>query len=166
MEADLIEYFDFPIPIDFHVFRVSIANELIRVDGTGENENVMSDELKEKARKLYLDYAVEHKINVTQLCSAVWLWSKVLCKQQPGNVTIEPEGRKNRKGRKTRLEPLPISLASESQMAAYHKSCGSCVLESTCKWNIPSANYYISGDLIRRGERQKFPVVMELDFEG
>jgi len=45
MDEGMIAYFDFPLPVDMHVLRVSIEHELVRFEGYQEDENVLSDEL-------------------------------------------------------------------------------------------------------------------------
>ncbi|HEV2412577.1 MAG TPA: hypothetical protein VGS28_02095 [Candidatus Saccharimonadales bacterium] len=157
MDEHLIDEFDFPLPVDLHVLRISIANEMVRFEGYGEDENVLSDELLAVLRKIYYDYTKAHGISTLRLCNAVWLYSQALCGLQPGNITIEPEGRENRRGRDTVLEPLPIDMNSERQRRAYERSCGSCAIQATCRWNVPSSQYYIQGGLARRGKRREFP---------
>jgi N-glycosylase/DNA lyase len=162
MDEKMIEYFDFPLPVDLHVLRITIANNLLQFEGYDPEENLLTDELRIIARRLYHQYAVEKGINTIKLCNALWLLSESLCGQQAGNITLEPEGRKKRKGRKTLLVPQPIIPSSKQQRAAYQKSCGMCPVESTCQWNVPGKSLYVHGGLGRRGER---PKVLAADLE-
>jgi len=156
-DEGLIEEFEFPLPVDIHVLRVSIANELVRFKGYDDDENVFSSELLRVVRELYLDYAREHDVNMLRLCDAVWLLSQSICGVQPGNITLEPEGRKSRNGRSTKLVPLPININNEDQRIAYQHSCGQCPVQETCAWNVPGKIYYVQGELKRRGRRVQFP---------
>lgn len=156
-DEGLIKEFEFPLPVDIHVLRVSIANELVKFQGYSDDENVFSDELLEVVRNLFVDYTRKHNVDMLRLCDAVWLLSQSICGIQPGNITLEPEGRKNRNGRSTVLEPLPIDINNEDQRIAYHKACGQCPVEDTCKWNVPGKTYYVQGALARRGERVIYP---------
>jgi len=156
-DEGLIEEFEFPLPVDIYVLRVSIANELVKFKGYSEDENVFSNELLGVVRGLYLDYAREHNVNMLRLCDAVWLLSQSICGAQPGNITLEPEGRQNRNGRSTKLVPLPININNEDQRIAYQRSCGQCPVQETCAWNVPGKIYYVQGELKRRGRRVQFP---------
>ncbi len=158
MDESLIDEFQFPLPVDLHVMRITIANELLKFDGYQEDENLLSSETLAVVRQLYFDYAVRNNVSTLRLCDAVWLLSEALCGKQPGNITLEPNGRENRRGRTTLLLPLPIKPSSQAQREQYHKSCGSCPIESSCAWNIPGKNYYVSGEVVRRGRRMKLPL--------
>jgi hypothetical protein len=157
MDEKFIEEFPFPLPVDLHVMRVSIANELVKFKGYAADENLLSAELLAVLRELYYNYAVDNKISSLRLCDAVWLLSEALCGKQPGNITLEPNGRKNRNGRSTVLLPLEIKPTSQLQRIEYQKSCGSCPIEPTCEWNIPGKLYYVSGTIRRRGKRTRLP---------
>lgn len=156
MDEDLIEPFIFPIPVDLHVMRVSIANRMVEFPGVPDGTNLYTDELLATLRKLYYDYAVEHGVNPLRLCDAVWLLSESQCGKHPGNVTLEPMGRKHRKGRSTVLVPQTVDPANPNQQAAYESSCRQCPVESSCAYTLPGKPYYIQGVLYIRGDRYRF----------
>jgi hypothetical protein len=156
-DGKLIEPFEFPLPVDLHVLRVSIANELVKFEGYEDDENLYSDELLETVRNLYVEYARDHDIDMLKLCNAVWQLSESTCGFQPGNITLEPQGRQSRKGRSTVLVPFPVNTNSEAQRIMYDKTCRQCPVEDTCKWNVPGKTYYVQGGLSRRGERVVYP---------
>jgi len=166
MDEDLIPYFDFPPPVDLHLMRVSISNELVKFKGYGEHEDLYSEELLSKMRDYFYEFAVEHKINVLRLADAVWLLSQSLCGNQPGNVTLEPLGSKDRTGRGTFLVAQPVDINDSRQRTMYRKTCGGCPIESTCKFNIPGKYYIVQGRLIKRGERTKFPGIINSNSEN
>ncbi len=157
MDDELIDEFVFPIPVDVHVMRVSVANEMITFGDTPHGTNLYTPEALGPLRKLYYDYAVDRNVDPRPLCSAVWLLSEALCGKSPGNITIEPRGRANRTGRSTYLVPNEVNPEDHRQQKAYMKTCGSCALENTCELNIPGAQYYIAGSLMIRGKRIRFP---------
>jgi hypothetical protein len=157
MDQDLIEPYVFPLPVDIHVMRVSIATEMLKFDGYAEDDNLLSQEALDTARELYYRYALDHHINPLRLSDAVWLLSNALCGTQPGNITIEPEGRKNRNGRSTVFLPLEVSIDDPRQQAMYDKTCESCPVQTFCDWNVPGTIYYVLGELRRRGHRIRFP---------
>lgn len=157
MDEGLIEPYVFPLPVDLHVMRITVATEMMRFIGYDESENVLSDESLDMARQLYYDYAVRVGVNPLRLCDAVWLLSQSLCGKQPGNITLEPDGRANRNGRQTRLVPLPLDTSDPRQQRAYDGSCAHCPVRVRCGWNVPGKVYYVQGELQRRGKRVEFP---------
>lgn len=163
MDEDMIPYFDFPPPVDLHLMRVSIANELVRFEGYAEHDNLLSPELLSTMREYFYNYAVKKKINVLRLADAVWLLSQSLCGNQPGNITLEPFGRTSRKTRSAFLLAKPVSIDNNSQREAYRKTCGSCPIESTCEWNVPGKYYFMQDRLFRRNKRIRFPLAEKPD---
>lgn len=158
MDDGLIEPFKFPIPIDLHVMRVSIANQMITFPEVPYGTNLFGDETLATLRGLYYDYAVERNVDPLRLCDAVWMLSESSCGRHPGNTTLEPLGRHNRNGRKTYLVPGVVDPTSPAQQAAYASACGLCPVESTCEFNIPGTHYYVGGSIIIRGKRLRFPI--------
>ncbi|MCU0667056.1 MAG: hypothetical protein MUF85_00330 [Patescibacteria group bacterium] len=156
-DEGLIKEFEFPLPVDIHVLRVSIANELVKFEGYAEDENLLDEDLLITVRGLYLAYARQHNVSMLTISDAVWLLSQSTCGMHPGNVTLEPHGRGNRKGRQTHLIPAPVNADDESQRELYARTCALCPIEETCRWNVPGKIYYVQGKLIRRGERLRYP---------
>lgn len=155
-DAELIEEFPFPVPVDIHVMRVSIANELITFADDAFGVNLYTPQVTQVLRKVYLDYAVQNNVDSRELSNAVWLLSEALCGKHPGNQTLEPLGRKAREGRKTYLVPKPVDPTDPAQQRAYEASCRHCPIESTCDYTLPGKPYYIGGVLFKRGYRQRF----------
>ncbi|HET6622491.1 MAG TPA: hypothetical protein VFG56_00995 [Candidatus Saccharimonadales bacterium] len=158
MDDGLIEPFKFPIPIDLHVMRVSIANQMITFPDAPNGTNLFTDETLAALRELYYDYAVERGVDPLRLCDAVWMLSESSCGRHPGNATLEPLGRTRRNGRKTYLIPGVVDPSSPVQQSAYASACGICPIEETCQFNIPGTHYYVGGSIIIRGKRMRFPI--------
>jgi endonuclease III len=161
MDEGLIEPFNFPIPVDLHVMRVSIANRMVNFIDQQNNPvpngtNLYTKETLAALRKLYFEYAQERGVNPLRLCDAVWMLSESSCGRHPGNVTVEPLGRSTRNGRKTYLIPKEVNEHDPAQQKAYAESCGICPIENTCELNIPGTQYYVGGNIIVRGERKRF----------
>jgi hypothetical protein len=157
MDEGLIEPYVFPLPVDLHVMRVATATEMLKFEGYEKDENILSKRALDMARQLFYLYARNNNIDTLRLCDAVWLLSNALCGIQPGNVTMEPKGRKNRNGRSTILVPVEVDTSDPKQQRDYRRSCQSCPIETECKWNVPGKIYYVQGELKRRGERVHFP---------
>ena len=161
MDEELIEPFNFPIPVDLHVLRVSIANEMITFGDAPHGTNLFTDETLAALRGLYLDYANEKDVSPLRLCNAVWMLSESSCGRNPGNTTLEPLGRGRRTGRSTYLIPDVVDTTDPSQQKAYRDSCSICPVQETCEYNIPGTQYYVSGNLIIRGRRLRFPLPVQ-----
>ena len=166
LDDKLIHGFDhFPIPVDLHVMRMSIAHEMVTFPNADESQDLFQPEVTTALRELYVDYARRHDVSAIDLCNAVWLYSEALCGYQPGNITLEPDGRSARNGRQTNLVPLEFDPTDENQRKAYERTCGSCAIRSTCVWDIPGKPYYVTGKMRRRGKRQEYPLEPTL-FDG
>ena len=161
MDEELIEPFNFPIPVDLHVMRVSIANEMITFGDVPNGTNLFTKETLSALRQLYLGYAEEKNVNALRLCDAVWMLSESSCGRHPGNTTIEPLGRKIRNGRSTYLIPKVVDVNDPAQQKAYQESCAICPIQDTCEFNIPGTQYYVGGNIIIRGRRVRFPLPLE-----
>jgi len=147
MDAELIPYFDFPLPVDFHVLRVSAANEIITFEDTPSDGDIYHEKTLAMLRGMYHDYSATHGVSQLDVCNAVWSLSSAICGTQPGNIMLERD-RNNRDGRNTFIEPLPIDTSSPTQIRMYERSCDLCPLEQTCSHNMPSKEYYIRGRAI------------------
>ncbi len=163
MDEELIAPFNFPIPVDLHVMRVSIANEMVgffdsRGDPAPFGTNLFTKETLSALRSLYLEYAQDRDVNALRLCDAVWMLSESSCGRHPGNTTIEPLGRHVRNGRNTYLIPKAVDVHSPGQQKAYSESCAICPIQQTCEFNIPGTQYYVGGNIIIRGRRVRIPV--------
>jgi hypothetical protein len=150
MHGGFMDPLVFPVPVDFHVLRILVAHEVLVCDISG---NGYLKGLQDGAREVTLGYCVKHGVDPLKLCDALWLLSSTLCQWNPGNRTRIIG---QRSGRKTRTEPTPVYW-DPAQIAGYRRSCGSCPVESTCRWNVPAASYYIQGRIVVRGPREKSP---------
>ena len=157
MDADLVEQFNFPIPVDLHVMRVSISNLMVMFPDIEFPANVYSQALLKALRDAYSDYANRKGISPLRLCNAVWQLSEALCGQAPGNRVIEPNGRENRTGRLTKVVPETVNPNDEGQQRRYNRTCERCPIEGTCELNVHGgAMYYAVGQVAIRGQRLRF----------
>ena len=135
-------YFDFPLPTDFHVLRVSAANEVITFENVPEDGNIVSPQTLTMLREMYHDYSLQYGVSQIDIANAVWLYSSALCSRQPGNKATEKGGY----ARKTIIESATIDyIANPKQLAVFNRTCGQCALRGTCTSNIPSKPYYRTG---------------------
>ncbi len=157
MDQNLVETFNFPIPIDLHVMRVSASTEMVTFPGVEFPADIYSPALLQVLRDLYFDYAERNNINPLHLCNAVWLLSEALCGRAPGNRVSEPNGRENREGRLTKLVPEVVNPNDAGQQRRYSQTCERCPIEASCELNIHGgAMYYAVGQVAVRGPRLRF----------
>ena len=152
MDAGFIDKWYFPIPVDFHVLRIVFAHEIITGAKSGRN-GFYTKEILAATRQLFLDYCRNHNADPLRLCDAVWLYSGLMCNLHPGN---QSRVEKKRKGRKTVI--VPMSRWSRRQVRTCNEqACGQCFIKDTCRWCIPSAHYYVRGEISLREERDDPP---------
>ena len=156
MADELIPYFDFPLPVDFHVLRVSAANEMITFGNTPRNGSIYHQKTLDMLRSMYHDYSVTHGVSQLEVCDAVWSLSSAICGDQPGNIMLEPHREDGRQGRSTVILPLEINTHDREQQKRYERTCGLCVLEDSCELNFPSKRYYVQGLMVPT-KRVRFP---------
>lgn len=144
MSSDLVPYRNYPLPVDFHVIRLSVAHELITFTNLPENGQIPFEATTDFLRGVFYEFAERHNISQLELCDVVWLFSKELCSASPGN-SMRQIGKYAARG--TELVPAiqnPERVTAEHR-EAYAKSCGLCPVKDTCTHNVPSARYYKQG---------------------
>ncbi len=158
-DARIIHEFMFPVPVDFHVLRILVTCEILTVEGKGIGDDLFSPddlrlEMLSAVRDLSVRYCQTHSVDPIELGDTMWLLSRWLCMRHPGNRVNKS---KENKGRKTELTPVPVTW-SKGQLEKYRHACPNCPLFSICKYNIPSAYYYVQGRLViwsKRGTPQQ-----------
>jgi len=156
MSAGLVQYRDYPLPVDFHVLRVSAATDIIGFENMPADGDIYKENVLDLLRDMYRDYSVTHGVSQLDVCDAVWSLSSAICGVQPGNVMVEPNKSRGRQGRKTEICPLEIDVNDARQQRMYEKSCSLCPIEKDCHQNFPSKTYYVRGKMIG-SPRIRFP---------
>lgn len=149
LDAGFIDPFHFPPPVDFHVLRIMFSHEIFILEGENGSDY---KKITDCVRELLSDYIRKCNANLLKMCEGMWIISRMLCERHPGNSSKIGK----RKDRKTEIKAIPV-IWNKSQRNSYFLSCGSCPIEKTCRYNIPSADYYSHAKIIIRGERQKPP---------
>ncbi len=150
IHADIVRPFPHPVPVDFHILRILVSQEILSADGIGSKSRLSVDRLSRSARSLTLEFCAVTGIEPKELADALWHMSREFCVEHPGNSSSVG----HYKGRRTPINVKPVRW-TENQHSRYHRTCGRCVVETTCKWNVASANYYVQGVVEIRGERKK-----------
>lgn len=152
MDAGIVDRWHFPIPVDFHVLRTVFAHEIVTAEpGEANGNGFYTKPILAAVRELFRNYCVDYGVDPLRLCDAVWLYSGLACNQHPGNQSNVG----GRHGRKTDL--WPVARWTSAQTRTYERTCGACPVAATCRWCIPSAEYYIRGRLVLREERDSPP---------
>jgi hypothetical protein len=152
MDAGIVDRWHFPIPVDFHVLRTVFAHEIVIADRSEFNGNgFYTKPILAAVRNLFQSYCVRNNVDPLLLCDAVWLYSGLMCNQHPGNQSEVG----SRDGRQTELRPT--ARWSQAQTKTYERTCGVCVVQKSCKWCVPSAEYYVRGRIVLREERDTPP---------
>jgi hypothetical protein len=153
MDAGIVDRWHFPIPVDFHVLRTVFAHGIVTADesDSSNGNGFYTKPILAEVRKLFMDYCVANDVDPLRLCDAVWLYSGLMCNQHPGNTSVVGE----RHGRRTEIAPGPRWSAAQTE--TYSRTCGVCVVQDTCRWCVPSAEYYIRGRIVLRERRDVSP---------
>jgi len=186
MDANLVPLFITPVPVDFHVLRLLTSNLIIRVKGKSIEDTIGIDfycaDTLRLARRVTEWYCKVAKVSPIALCDALWLLSRTLCRNNPGNSGyVYDERRKGIKENQIKLiEPYLVDgldlatnedlikgrkrykglrfdedeLFSKSKIKKIRRTCGVCPVRYFCKYNISSGFYYVGGKLVP--ERLRF----------
>ena len=156
MDAKMVDRWHFPIPVDFHVLRTVFSHELVvpTEDEYDGKNGLYRKHILDLVRTISMKYSVGHDADPLDLCSAVWIFSRIMCSQNAMNERRKEGGRQAKKGRQTRI--LKLSGWTEAQTRRWERTCLTCPVRSTCTWTVPSADYYIRGQVVR-GERHQPP---------
>lgn len=89
MDAKLVPMFYTPVPVDFHVLRLLVANRIIKIHGKSAKESIgvdfMKSQVLKEARFITEWYCRKYKISPIALCDSLWLLSRNFCRSNPGN---------------------------------------------------------------------------------
>ena len=146
----LMPYFDFPLPVDMHVARLSAGTGCVKLHGYDEGENIMSSELTTILRDMYYDYGVTHGIGQLSIADAVWLMGSWYCSYSPETFSVVKKLDK----RKSLIAPYEPRYNHSRDASAWHATCGSCPIAAQCTHVAPGKVAQILGQIILRPRRQ------------
>lgn len=151
-------------PVDFHLLRIMLSTDIIILIG-GNME--IYDNLVGYGFKVVRQYlAMRKDVLPTELGDALWLGSRDLCSQQPGNSSSEhvhfekldislltPEERldfqakaKDMLVRSSRRPPAKVDWSVGDTREAYARSCEICAAQKFCTKSVPQGYYYSKAD--------------------
>ncbi len=98
IDAKLVPMFYTPVPVDFHVLRLLTSNGILRIQGMEMHEtlgiNFLRTDVLRLAREVTEWYCRENKVSPIALCDSLWLLSRSLCRNNPGNSGYVVNGRR------------------------------------------------------------------------
>lgn len=155
-EGWLSPRFLYPSPADFHHYRLFLANEVVVVSGGGGNEIRAQERVSNPMREMLLWYLKSRGADPVELADTLWLFSLLMCGESPDTVT--------RQFTKKREAPLFIGKVTE-ESASHEKwiqtkttrllrTCGRCVLQTSCRYAIPANPYFERGTFVLRPRKQ------------
>jgi len=139
-EAGLIRPFLFPPPVDFHALRIVFGHELAVPDDY--SAMLYREETLAGVRKMLSNYCRRRRVDPIHLSEAMWLLSRTLCAEYPGNGAWDIE--RPKQGRRTAICPRPIVWTS-AMRARFDRTCAQCPIARTCRRCVPASHYYICG---------------------
>jgi hypothetical protein len=155
MDAGFVSAFDFPIPVDFHVARLTLQNRIITVPGALPTANLVYDErVLDRIREFYLRYSTERSVDPLHLCNAVWMYSRLKCSNNPENLTRTTEREQNRRATVAKVTP---DWSQPATMRQWLSACGTCKLTDQCRFNVAAGYYYTHGQIRLDDPRQGPP---------
>ncbi len=138
--------FHYPLPVDFHVLRIILAHQIIRLEGTNGNLHHHFEPLLAAIRDLSVSFSLKHGTDPLHMSEFIWYFSRSMCKRYPGNMSTY---KGPRKGRQTVISPKKLTWI-KSQIRSYNLSCGQCPVRTTCTYAIPAGPYSNHGRIILR----------------
>jgi len=156
MDARLVAEQHFVPPINFHLLRVLLSNEVIILKNGNSGRY---EELFPLGSAILERYMQKHGIPMTMMADALWLLSGTLCKKAIGNTST---GRLKgpRVGPVKNPGWVEVDWKKQKHVQRYEKSCGHCPINSSCRFNVSSGVYYETGRLEVR-ERLKPPLLFD-----
>lgn len=122
VDARLISYFLYPVPVDFRILRLLILCEIMEWP-TAPYGNLYDDKgiFCDMARRLSMTYCRRYGVHPNELCDALWLFPGVMCRYNPGNLSNTNH---TPSGRRRIVEAQSVNWGIPHRVAAYLRSCG------------------------------------------
>lgn len=145
-DTDIIPTFSFPVPVDFHVLRMVVSQNLLKIKNGSDVIDFRNPQILATIRQMSEDYCRKHNVDARRLSDVLWLYSGAMCNNSPGNTVSHGDYR----ARLTKLERKGEKNWSKTDNKNYYRYCGQCQIQDTCKYDVPSGYYYVQGRLTRK----------------
>ena len=148
LHAKLIKELDIAPAVDFHLGRIMLSTEIVKVNWQIEKDGVRYDQLYTEGERLLEQFCADGEATTIEIGDALWMLSSVLCRKAPGNASVgrpKKRGGKDQNGDKIRPVSLKVDRHNTDHLVRYAQSCGRCPVEKFCSFNVPSGAYYVEG---------------------
>lgn len=176
MEAGLVEEFVTSSPFDFHNARVFLGGGALRLEGKALYRY---EDVADIGSALVEKYCRTHGVATKKVAAALWVLSTTLCRNAPGNRTLNrtksKEGNK-RDGERHTLNYKPQQRKEQPDLKIYtpdwsksedvreHElSCGLCPVRDLCTLNVASGFYYEDGSFHTQPRTEPLPHLFATD---
>ncbi|MCA9353635.1 hypothetical protein KC842_02070 [Candidatus Nomurabacteria bacterium] len=149
VDAGIISPLRFPPPIDFHILRVLVSNEVLKISNFYPGMSFYYGKTTDMAREVTNWWLEKHSKDPMILSNVLWLMSRDNCERSPTNGSIIGEY----KARSTKVNPKNLSFKMATKR--FENTCFRCPIKDSCRYDIPSASYYTHGKLEVRQEKKK-----------
>ncbi len=136
-ETGLIEGFDFPVPVDFHVTRMMVIHKVYKLEPGVKYAGRRLAELLDAIRYETYRFAKKYRVSSIELVDALWLYSRSMCSRSPGFKTFKEE---DEDGSFIYVPYKP--KWSRGEMRSYARTCGRCVVHDTCGAIVRATYWY------------------------
>jgi hypothetical protein len=155
-DARLVEEFITSSPFDFHNARAFIGPGAIVLEGRG----VRFEDVTDVGSALVERYCKDHGVPTKKVAAALWVLSTTLCRNAPGNRTlnrIKSKEANKKAGERHRLDYKPQKRQAadlklyepdwslHKDVRAHELSCGLCPIRHLCTVNVAAGFYYEDG---------------------
>ncbi len=141
-DAKIILPYLFPSPVDFHVLRINIMQNILNTNGL-DKKGIPVGKFLPSARELTSEYSIKRNIKPVFLADSLWIYSRDMCSNNlnAARFKIKEKG----KGRKTEILIANKIKWTAKKISKYYEFCGGCPLKENCLKFMSSKGYYASG---------------------
>ena len=146
--------FHYPPPVDFHHCRLFLAHRILVVKGGNPGYVRYEERITSPIRSFLSWYIKNHDATTLELSDTLWLYSKLMCGEAPGNTTKSPKkAGVNSPGETPRFQ-LPLTHHfdnaewARTKTKSFLSTCGVCSVRETCTFSIPARPYFAQGKFV------------------
>ena len=145
MEAGLIGPFPIAPAVDFHLLRVMLSTEVLKLPKELRIKGVRYDQMYPLGVKVLEQYCKETGVSTVEIGDALWAHSTTACRAAPGNTSLDRTGERDENGKKKIPRQLRVRQDNPEHVSQYEQSCHRCPVQDLCNWNVPAGPYYEVG---------------------
>ncbi len=167
-DAALVKEFVTSSPFDFHNARGFIGPKAIELHG----KSIRFEHVTEVGSAMVEEYCRDHHVPTKKVAAALWVLSTTLCRNAPGNRTLnrvkskeanKREGERHKldyrpqKREQTELKLYEPDWSKPEDVLAHELSCGLCPIRHLCSVNVAAGFYYEDGSFRTQPRTEPLP---------